>query len=244
MKKKYLFVGILMAVTLQAYAQKPDDATKTEEYTIEGNFDPTMSKSPESTATTTIAVKPIPTPAVISLASFECKYFEKEKFVRLNWTMSKKLGTFVIEHAANGNGFQEIGKVDNPIAFEQSQYTFDAKRFEVGLNFYRLKQNINGEVIYSEVRPVTVTENSEVLVFELRDNVSVKKIELRSREIQKVVIQLYDIDGNLKKELFNQDMAINEIIFRDIKKDDFPAGDYFILIKGNNFRQSKKITLP
>ena len=71
-----------------------------------------------------------------------------------------------------------------------------------------------------------------------------KKIELRSREIQKVVIQLYDIDGNLKKELFNQDMAINEIIFRDIKKDDFPAGDYFILIKGNNFRQSKKITLP
>jgi hypothetical protein len=242
MKKKYLFIGILMAVTLQAYAQKPDESTKSEEYEIERTYDPTILELPENTIQT--ATKPIPTPGVVGVASFEGKYFEKERFVRLTWIMSKKLGIFIIEHAANGDGYQEIGKVDNPIGFEQSKYTFDAKKIEVGLNFYRLKQNINGEAIYSEVKGIMVTENNDILVFELTDNGSSIRVTLRSREIQQVTIQLYDLEGNLKKELLNQDMTVNEIIFRDINKDDFPVGDYFVLVKGHNFKQSKKITLP
>lgn len=234
MKKKYLLIGILMVTTLQAYTQKPENSVKPDsEYNLEGIYDPTM-KSPESGTI----------PEIISLASFELKYFEKEKLIRLNWSMSKKLGTFIIEHTVNGQPYQEIGKVDNPIGFEKSQYTFDAKEFEKGLNFYRLKQEINGKIIYSEIKSVIIEESSSILLIELSDKGNAKRIELRSREIQNVVVQLYDAEGNLKKELLNQDMAVNEIIFRDIQKNDFPKGDYFILVKGQNFRQSKKITLP
>lgn len=242
MKKKYLLIGILMAVTLQAYTQKTDETVRTSsEYEIVRDYDPNA-KTPQNETTT--LTKPILTPAVVSLASFDVKYFEKEKLVRLTWIMSKKLGTFIVESMTNGDAFQEIGRVDNPIGFEQSQYTFDAKKFESGLNFYRLKQEINGDVIYSQVKWVSVEENSDVLVFELTDKGDAKRVELRSREIQNVIIQLYDAEGNLKKELFNQNMTVNEIIFRDIKKDDFPKGDYFVVVKGQNFKKSKKITLP
>jgi hypothetical protein len=140
--------------------------------------------------------------------------------------------------------YQEIGRVENPIGFENSRYTFEAREFEAGINFYRLKQEINGEEIYSEIKAVTVSKKDDIHILNIIDEDEVKKIRLRLREEQKVTIELYDTEGNLTKVLLNQEMTVNEIIFRTIKKSDFPPGKYFILIKGENFKQSKKITLP
>ena len=236
MKKKYLFIGILIIAVLQAHAQKPDEptSTKSEEYEIEADYDPTMKSPPNKTAT----------PMIIGLASFKGEYFKGENFVRLSWGISKKLGIFVVEHSIDGKLYREIGSVENPIGFEDAHYTFEAREFEAGINFYRLRQDIGGDVIYSEMKAITVSKKDGILIFEITDKGDSKRIELRSREIQNVSIQFLDAEGNLKKELFNQGMTVNEIIFRDIKKEDFPSGEYFILVKGQNFKQSKKIVLP
>lgn len=232
MKKKLLFIVILTIITLQIFAQKHGEPVKTTDYEIEGIYDPTL-KTPENA-----------TPAVIGLASFEGKYIEGQSFVGLTWMISKKLGTFIVEHSANGENYTEIGRVENPVGFENSLYTFEAREFEGGINFYRLKQIVDGKPIISEVKAVTVSAKDNAIEIDYLDESATKKIKIRSREIQQVVIQLYDDEGNLKKELFNQEMTVNEIIFRGIQKNDFPPGNYFILIKGENFKQSKKITLP
>lgn len=234
MKKKYLLFGILTIIAVQIFAQKPDETVKTGEYEIEGIYDPNLKPpTPENIS-----------PAAIGLASFEGRYIEGQSFVELTWVISKKFGTFIIEHSIDGKKYYEIGEVDNTVGFENSLYTFEAREFGGGINFYRLKQIVNSKAIYSEVKAITVSEKDDAIEVEYSDKEGVKRIQLRSREIQQVVIQLYDAEGNLQKELFNQDMTVNEIIFRDIKKNDFIPGNYFVLIKGEHFKQSKKIILP
>ena len=231
MKNTYLLIIILIAITIQSFAQKEGDVTKAGDYKIEAIYHPNAAITENSS------------PAAIGLASFDGKYIEGQSFISLTWKISKKLGTFVVEHSVDNEMYKEIGRVENSIGFENSRYTFEAREFEAGINFYRLKQEVNGDEIYSEIKAVTVSKKDDIHILNIIDEDEVKKIRLRLREEQKVTIELYDTEGNLTKVLLNQEMTVNEIIFRTIKKSDFPPGKYFILIKGKNFKQSKKITL-
>lgn len=228
-----LFIIALLLCSFTSYAQKKD-AAKTGEYEIEADYEP------EKTATSPTKTE---SPSVINPTSFEGKFIENENFVQLEWKIKNKSGTFYIEHSIDDEYYTEIGFTE-AVGFETDHYIFEAREFEAGINFYRIKQKINGKTIYSDTKAVSVSKKDDIHVLKLRDEGDSKKIQLRVRERQQVVIQLYDNQGNLKKELFNQVMDVNEIIFRTISKDDYEAGIYFILIKGENFKQSKKIELP
>ncbi|MFK7947941.1 MAG: hypothetical protein AB8G11_10140 [Saprospiraceae bacterium] len=224
-----LFIIICLLCNIEAIAQKSSSKTG-EEYTIEETYQPDEKKIEAS-------------PSSITTSLFDSKFIENDNFVHLEWKTSKNNGAFIIEHSIDDEIYNEVGTTE-AIGFEDGHYVFEAREFEPGINFYRLKQEIGGNYIYSEVQAVTVSKKDDVHILKLKDDGDRKKIQLRVREKQQVVIQLFDEEGNLEKELFNQVMDINEIIFRTISKDDYEPGTYFVLIKGESFKQSKKIELP
>ncbi len=237
MKFIQLFIGIYLLMSVSnSFGQKTDagNTKKNDDsnYEIELPYEPDAKENPNAN------------PGAIGLASFTGKYVEGESFVQLEWVISKKLENFVVEHSVDGEDYKEIGRVENPIGFENSRYTFEAREFDAGINFYRLKQTLGNTSIYSEVKALRISEKNDAHVLNLIDDGNLKKIQLRVYEAQKVSVQLYDSEGHLVKELFNQKMDYNEIIFRSINKGDFKQGTYFVLIKGENFKQSKKIELP
>lgn len=223
-----LFIVIYLLCSIEGIAQKSIPKTG-EEYTIEETYQPEGEKAEASTS--------------INTSSFDSKFIETDNFVHLEWKTSKNKGVFIIEHSIDDEIYNEIGTT-NAIGFEDGHYIFEAREFEPGINFYRLKQEIDGNYLYSETQAVSVSKKDDVHILKLRDEGDKTKIQLRVREKQQVVIQLFDEEGNLEKELFNQFMDVNEIIFRTISKEEYEAGTYFILIKGDNFKQSKKIELP
>lgn len=222
-----LFIFISLLCSFESIAQKSTSKTG-EEYTIEENY------QPESSGEAATSIK---------TSLFNSEFVENDNFVQLEWKTSKNQGTFTIEHSIDDEVYNEIGTTD-ALGFENGHYIFEAREFEPGINFYRLKREVGDSYIYSETQAVSVSKKDDVHVLSLRDDGDRKKIELRVREQQQVVIQLYDDEGKLKKELFNQIMDVNEIIFRTISKDDYEPGTYFVLIKGETFKQSKKIELP
>lgn len=227
-----LFIIIILLISVNSFGQKTN-TPKTGEYEIEADYDPATDGVEASDAATSI-----------KLAVFKGEYIEESSFIQLEWEINRQLGPFIVEHSIDDEIYSEIGEVTDPIGFEKSHYAFEAREFEAGINFYRLKQNVKGKMIYSEVKAVSVSKKDDIHILKLKDEGDATKIQLRVREGQKVVIQLYDKDGKMKKELFNQIMDDNEIIFRTIVKNEFEAGTYFILIKGETFKQSKKINLP
>lgn len=224
-----LSIIICLLYSFNAVGQKSHSKTG-EEYTLEETYQP-KSETVETS------------PSSINTSSFDSKFIENDNFVQLEWKTAESNGTFIIEHSIDNEIYNEIGTTD-AAGFETGHYVYEAREFEPGINFYRLKQEIDGNYIYSETQAVSVSKKDDIHILKLRDEGDTKKIQLRVREKQKVVIELFDYDGNLEKELFNQVMDVNEIIFRTISKDEYKPGTYFILIKGENFKQSKKIELP
>lgn len=222
-----LFIIIGLLCSIEAIAQK-DNSKTGEEYTIEETYQPDGEIVEASSVKT---------------SSFDSKFVENDNFVHLEWKTSNSKGRFIIEHSIDDEIYTEIGTTE-AIGFEDGHYVFEAREFEPGINFYRLKQEVGDDYIYSEIQAVSVSKKDDVHILKLKDDGDKKKIQLRVRERQQVVIQLFDKEGNLEKELFNQVMDINEIIFRTISKDDYEPGTYFVLIKGETFKQSKKIELP
>lgn len=231
-----LFIIIGLLVSVNSFGQK-SNTPKSGEYEIEADYAPGKEEKVVKTEDAAAATS-------IKLSVFKGAYIEESSFIQLEWAINVKLGTFIVEHSIDGETYSEIGEVVDPAGFEKSLYAFEAREFEAGINFYRLKQVVNNKVIYSESKAVSVSKKDDVHILKIKDEGDTKKIQLRVRETQNVVIQLYDKEGNLKKELFNQKMDDNEIIFRTIIKNEFEAGTYFILIKGDNFKQSKKVELP
>lgn len=225
-----LFIIICLLCNVAAMAQDESDP-KGEEYEIEEIYQP-GSELTETSAATSIAT-----------SSFSSKFVENDNFVHLEWKTSNNKGKFIIEHSVDDEIYNEIGTAE-VAGFEEGHYIYEAREFEPGINFYRLKQEVNGNYIYSEMQAVSVSKKDDIHILSLKDDGDKKKIQLRLREKQQVVIQLFDEEGNLEKELLNQVMDVNEIIFRTISKDDYEPGTYFILIKGETFKQSKKIKLP
>ena len=225
-----LFIIIFLLCNVASIAQNNSSKTG-EEYTIEETYQPN-----DKTAETAPATS-------INTSSFSSRFIESNNFVQLEWKTTKNKGQIIIEHSIDGKIYSEIGTAE-VAGFEQGHYIYEAREFEPGINFYRLKQKVGETYTYSQTQAVSVSKKDDVHVLSLKDDEGKKKIQLRVREKQQVVIQLYDKEGNMKKELFNQIMDVNEIIFRTISKDAYEAGTYFVLIKGETFKQSKKIELP
>jgi hypothetical protein len=205
---------------------------------IKGEFEVIHDYDPNETVSETAI------PASILVKTFDAVFNEQEGFVQLHWKLNNTLGAFIIEHSTDGENYNEIGTVNDASGFEADYFIFEAREFDPKVNFYRLKQVIKETIIYSNPLNVSVSPNDDEHFLEFEDIDDKRKVKLRVREKQNVTMKLINSEGVVVKVLLNQELEINEIVFRTIDKGNFIPGEYFLLIEGKSFRQSKKIQLP
>ena len=169
----------------------------------------------------------------VEILSFDGKAID-EKSIELNWvTLSENNNSgFVVEHSSDGFLWEEIGFVDGMGSSDILQeYKFLDKHPEIGNNYYRLKQiDFNDQYEYSNVINIKFSNESKIDIY---PNPTTGKINIKGIDTELTEIEIYDSLGKLVRYL-PQNMGNVDI-------SELPIGVYFISIKSNNFKFTKRI---
>ena len=225
----WLWTFLFSLCSFLTIAQKNGNPDKNSEYTIEIEYAPVEDQK-------------LREKSAMNLTSFHCQFYKNDNTVLLNWEATNIEGEFIIEYSPDNVSFLEIGSTK--VAEFNNFFSFKTDVCQTGKNFYRIKQQYNNKFIVSEVKAIKIIGAEQSHFLDLIDENDKKRLQLRVQEKQFVSIQLFDHQGNIKKELFGQVMEENEIIFRTFPKFEFQAGAYFLVIKGEKFKQILGVSLP
>lgn len=163
-----------------------------------------------------------------------------EHFIQLEWTINA-IGPFIIEHSDDDQFYKAIDTITMSLGFSANDFRYQVSEYNAGKNYFRLKRISPNGVIQTSESIKVIEGQSNVHVLDIETVATNKKVTLQVKKAQQVYMTLYDGEGKVTSNLFEGELMDNEIIFRSLNKGDYPQATYFIVVEGENFRESKRI---
>lgn len=185
-------------------------------------------------------------PLPIELLFFDATSFDPE--VQLRWSTSSERNNdyFSIERSSDALNFSSIGEVQGAgTKKRKTNYKFIDDGPLSGVSYYRLKQvDFDGSFDYSEIVSVRRTFDLKDENLQIYPNPNAGQFQIRLKSdgaMGSVVLRIYDLNGRLVYENFEDDLGESEYI-RTIELSSFPRGMYQInLLQGGQSFDDKLI---
>jgi len=178
---------------------------------------------------------------VLQLLDFSGSF--ADRFVAVTWTPisnPENVKYYYVQYARDGKNYESIGKVYSNL---KNHYAFNSIVYHAGVNYFRIVQvgKDGKELTSRKINVMCGFADRYTLDFEqYTDEI---KLKFQVNNTQKVVFEILDDKGNLKQELFKGEMMEGEIIFRTVNIGDWENGKYYLSMRGESFRENKKIIL-
>jgi len=139
---------------------------------------------------------------------------------------------FEIEHSRNGISYETIGTVDGSgTSFKELDYEFSHQSPMPGKHYYRLKQfDLDGNFSYSDVRDLTITDNSAVLVYPNPITDGSFRVVLGQAFDGNMTLRILRMDG---QAVWSQTIS-GDVATQTIQVNDLTAGVYVLQVTGEN----------
>lgn len=165
----------------------------------------------------------VPTP--VELLSFDA--FQQLQTIQLNWKTATEINNdyFELERSNDGENFETIETIEgNGNSIEAQSYQYIDKNISNGNYYYRLKQvDFDGAFEYHQTVFVEVLDLNENL--KIYPTITSDIIFIDSKETNNMLIQIYNSNGQLIKELAN--------VKQQVSIGDLPSGHYWLRIFDN-----------
>ena len=194
--------------------------------------------SPFTFGTTNNVHNPLP----MELISFTA--IEKNKTVDLNWvTASEKDNDyFSLERSKDGIHFSKIGTIKGAgNSNETLHYYYSDANPLSGLSYYRLKQtDFDGKFTYSEIRAITIKENSKLKLSVYPNPASTDDIVnfTLSKQASNIDLSIYNINGAV---VYTENLKQTNNI--KLRNNLLSKGVYLVIINADETRLYKRIVI-
>jgi Secretion system C-terminal sorting domain len=182
--------------------------------------------------------QPVVGPLPVKLISFEGKNIEEGN--QLNWLTAEETNNdyFLIERADNAKDFKTIGQIKGKGSTkENNNYAFLDADYQVGINYYRLKQlDIDGKYGFSKTIAVEVTSKNQISISP-NPVQALMTISVPDSKDEMIEIRLINSAG--MESMRGKAKVKNETISLNI--DRLSAGLYFVIVKSKNKESTFKI---
>jgi len=183
----------------------------------------------------------------VELISFDVSL--KDDQAILSWTTASELNNsgFEVQLAIDQEDFETISFVEgNGTTSEVQSYEYTVPQLEPGINRFRLKQiDFDGATEFSPVVEVAVDLADKFVLFPAYPNPFNPSTTIRfgakNRGFAKV--ELYDLHGRLRQELFAGDLKVGEIVQVKVDATYLSAGIYMVRLSAENSTLTQSITL-
>lgn len=176
--------------------------------------------------------------AVLPVKLVDFNAVKQNRIVAINWTTAEETNTkeFVIERAADGSRFSNIGTVS--AKGKASAYTFNDGSPIGGNNYYRLKMvDADNKFAYSKVVKLVFT-NQPVVKISPNPASSFVKISMENIN-ERLLVQLIDMNGKIvKQQAMAQGIHNTEISIGGLSK-----GLYTIKVVGSKEVSTQKLVI-
>ena len=185
----------------------------------------------------------------VELTSFQV--VQNEGNAVLTWSTAQETQNagFVVQSKdeSDGANFERIGYVEGAGTTSHSQsYRFTAKNLEAGTHTFRLKQiDRSGAYSFSPAKSVTVAIEGVASVSRLYPNPvqDDSRVDVAVRSEQNVRIALYDVMGRRLRVLRDERIPARESRTFRVTTRDLASGTYFVRVSGQNFTQTRRLTV-
>jgi len=163
----------------------------------------------------------------------------------LNWQIASytNVAKIQLEKSANGSDFNTIQSYNGSLLNTQLSFTHNDSKPFAGKNYYRLAvYNQDGSVQYSNT---VVLERKEKLKIAVLPNPVVDNVTIQlsaTIAVEKAAIKVYNAVGQLVLNEVLQ-MASNTAINKHLNTANLPAGNYRIIVIGNNNEQLTSVSM-
>lgn len=184
--------------------------------------------------------------APLPLEWLSFKAYPVNNIVQLDWqtAFEKDVEHFEVEHSADGQDFKAFTQVTakGNLAAHQD---YQAQHLQpiVGANYYRLKQvDATGKFSYSPIQIVHF-EATPVWIGEVYPNPTADwaNILINTPTDEKVLIQIFDVNGRLVRQHQQMAMAGNNALYFDFT--DLAKGSYWVKMKLEGQVFSRKVVV-
>lgn len=168
--------------------------------------------------------------------------------VLLQWATASELNNAGFEvQQSSGSGFETIGFVEGQgTTNNPQQYTFPVAQLKAGMFVFRLKQvDFDGTFAFSDEIEVTIEAEQALFLSEAYPNPfnPVTAMTLSVAKGQRVSVDVYNIQGQKVKSLYNDYLAANQAYEIRFEAGSLPSGSYLIRASGDQEIASRLITL-
>jgi len=169
----------------------------------------------------------------VTLTSFNAKL--ENKSVILNWstTQEKNFNHFLIERSVDGKEFKQAALVfadDNGQMSKEYGYKDGLNNISKGIVYYRLKMvDIDGKFKYSSTRVIRLDEQTNQTSIAAYPNPARNDLRItvpNSWQDQKVVFDLYNVNGQIVKHIVNSRAGQTE----NVNVSDIAEGLYIVKV--------------
>jgi len=156
------------------------------------------------------------TPLPITLLSFDAEISENNT-VKLTWQTVSEINNdyFTVEHSVDGDEWSSVGKVAGRNSNLMESYSLMDENPYSGLSYYRLKQtDYNGSFTYSKVVPVTIEEETPILIY---PNPAKEHLTIIGGKSELQHIRIFDLLGKDVTRLVSFEVIESEKFNLDIR---------------------------
>lgn len=183
----------------------------------------------------------------VELISFDVDLFDDEAL--LSWSTASELNNagFEIQHAADQSDFELVDFVEgHGTTTEVKSYEFSISNLEPGLNRFRLKQtDFDGATEFSPIVEIIVDMVDEFVLYPAYPNPFNPSTTIRfgAKYRGLATVELYDLQGRLKQELYSGQLNIGEIVQVKVDASKLSAGTYLVRLSSQDKVLTQSITL-
>lgn len=185
----------------------------------------------------------------LTFLSFDAKPLESDAI--LDWTTTGELNHdyFEIERSINGQDFEKIGSIKNPVTKDNTKNTYSFIDKNVGIEnseaYYRLKQiDTNGTFSYSNTKRVNWSidnsQNKALFVAYPNPFTDILTLDFDLDRTENVEIVLMDMAGRKIKTISQSfDKGSHKLELNNLQK--LAQGSYLIQLKTNTLQKTFKV---
>lgn len=182
----------------------------------------------------------------VELTQFEA--LADGEYVTLQWATASELNNAGFEvQQRSGSRFETIGFVEGQGTTNNlQQYTFSTTQLNAGTFAFRLKQvDFDGTFAFSDEIEVTIQAEQALSLSEAYPNPfnPVTAMTLSVAKGQRVSVDVYNIQGQKVRSLYNDYLAANQAYEIRFEAGSLPSGSYLIRASGEQEIASRLITL-